>query len=175
LEEGCLVPDDGGDFIGRDADVEVVPSFEGGLGGGAEDGGGVEVEDEATQGSENGMEERGGKGLNFVEDEDAAGDPVELAAGASAVGEKGFKKLDVGGDNEGSIPIFGGEAVVLGFFGGIEFGVVFEDNISTEFAGKVGKDCAKDVGVLLDDAREWDDEDEAALPVFYGVAQGEKK
>jgi len=64
---------------------------------------------------------------------------------------------------------------VLGFLGGIEFGVVFEDNISTEFAGKVGKDCAKDVGVLLDDAREWDDERRGGAACFLWRGAGRKE
>lgn len=47
LEEIGFVPDDGEDFPGRDADLEVLPLFERWLGGGAEDGGGVKIVDEA--------------------------------------------------------------------------------------------------------------------------------
>ena len=48
--------------------------------------------------------------LRLVEDDDTARDIVELAAAGGFVCEEGFKKLDVGGDDNGFVPIFGGEA-----------------------------------------------------------------
>ena len=49
-ERGC-VPQDGGDFLGRDTDGEVFAAFEGGLGGGAEDGGGAEIMNQTAKGT----------------------------------------------------------------------------------------------------------------------------
>lgn len=124
LEESGLVLDDGGDFLRGNADFEVVACFEGWLGCGAENGGGVEVVDEAAEGAKDGMQEGGRKGLDFIENDDAAGDAMEFAAAAGAVGVERFEELNVGGDDEGRVPVLCGQAVFGGFLVRLEFGVV---------------------------------------------------
>ena len=130
--------------------------------------------DEAAQAPNDRVEQRGGERLDFVEDHDAAGGAVELAAGVGAVGEERFEEADVGSDDEGGVPVFEGEAVVLGFVLWVEFGVVFQDDVAANFLGERCKDGAEDVGVLLDDAGEGDDEDDAPVAVFQSVAQSEE-
>jgi len=99
FEEGGFVVGDAGNLFRRKADGEIVAAVEGRLGGRAKDDGAVEVVDNAAQGAKDGMEERGGKGLDFVENDNTAGNAVQLAAGAGAVGEEGFEELNVGCDN----------------------------------------------------------------------------
>ena len=65
--------------------------------------------------------------MGFIEDDDGAGDAVEFATAGGAVGVEGFEKLDVGGDDDAGIPVFGSEAVGGGFVLGVwvEIGVMF--------------------------------------------------
>jgi hypothetical protein len=175
FEEGVSLTDDLGDFGGRDTDLKLLTPFECRLGGGAEDGGGVEVVDEAAEGTEDGVEQVGRESLDFVEDDDASCDAVELSAGAGAMGEEGFEEPDVGGDDERGVPVFGAEAIRFGFAGGVEFRVVFEDNIAPEFSREGSKNLTEDVGVLLDNTCERDDEDDAPMAILQGMAEGEEE
>ena len=174
--EKCgFILDDGSDFLWRDSDVEIAPAVESGLGGSAENGGGVKVVNKATESAQDGMKERGGESLNFVENDDRAGDVVELATGTGTIRVERFEELDVGRDGEWSIPIFRGEAVLFGFVFWIELGMVFEDDFSLEFFGKAGKNGAKNIRVLCDDTGERDDEDDTVVAVFQSVAEGKEK
>lgn len=56
LKKGRFVLNDFGDFIRRNADIETVPSFQCGLSGGAQNGGGVKIMNKATESSKDGME-----------------------------------------------------------------------------------------------------------------------
>ena len=60
----------------------------------------------AGQSAQDGGKQGTWEGLDFIEDDDAAGGPVELPASAGAVCVKGFEKADVGGDDDGRIPVF---------------------------------------------------------------------
>ena len=110
------------------------------MSGGAENGGAAEVFDEASETAKDGMEKAGRERLCFIQNDDGAGYSMELAAGGCAVGKKGFKKLDVSGDNNRRVPVFTGETleVLLVVFRaglGFELRVVFENNLTTEFLG----------------------------------------
>lgn len=170
-----LVTDNRGDFFGWDANGEVGAAFERGLGGGAKDSGGVQVVDETAESTEDGMEEPGGQGLNFIEDDDTASDAMELSAGTGTIGVKRLEKLDVGGDDERSVPVFCREAVAFGLVLGVEFGVVFEDDVATKLFCERGEDITKNVGVLFDDASERNDKNDATMSIFECVAKGKKQ
>lgn len=98
---------------------------------------------------------------------------MELAAGAGAVGEEGLKESDVGGDDERGVPVFGGKTVGLGFPGGVELRVMFENDVASEFLGQKCEHFAEDVGVLFDDAGERDNENDATMVVSQGVTESE--
>jgi len=136
FEKSRFVSNDGSDFVRWDANVKSLAPFESGLGRGAKDDGGVEVVDEATEPTEDGMEQSCGQSLNFVENHNAAGDAMELAAGAGAIGEERFKELNVRRDDEGGGPVLGGEAIGFRLFFGVELGVMLEDDIATKLLGK---------------------------------------
>ncbi|OYU99105.1 MAG: hypothetical protein CFE26_26360 [Verrucomicrobiales bacterium VVV1] len=98
---------------------------------------------------------------------------MELTTSAGTVGEQGFEEADVGGDNNGGVPVFGGEAVVFSLVLRIELGVVFENDVAPEFFGELSEDGPKDVGVLFDDAGKGDNEDNAAVADLQRVADSE--
>ena len=133
LKKLVLVPDDLGDFCRRDADGKVFAAVERGLGGGAEDRRRAEVVNETAQTAENRVEQRCRQGLDFVEDDHAAGRAVELPTGAGAICEERFEKADVGGDDQRRVPVFGRQAVGFRFLGGVELGVMLEDDVAAEF------------------------------------------
>ena len=126
---------------------------------------------EFLQSAEARFEQRERERLGLVEDDDAAGEAVEFAAGGRLRGMEGFEKLDVGRDNEAGVPVFGGETRGGGEMGGvgIEIGVVLDDNIGAER----GEDFAEDGRVLLDDTGERQDVDDAFEAVADGVIEGE--
>lgn len=105
-EKRGLVLNDRGDFARRDAERKIFALFERGLGRGAEDGGDLEIVDEAAQSAKDRVEQLAGQRLHLIENDYAAGDAMELAAGAGSVRVEGFEKLDVGRDDERGVPIF---------------------------------------------------------------------
>lgn len=130
---------------------------------GDEDGGGVVVDEleVAGGGLEAEVEEVAGvvkAAGEVIEDDAGTRDAVEFAAAGSAVGVEGLEELDVGGDDDAGVPVFGGEAVSRGlvFRVGIEIRVVLENDVGTES----GERFAEDAGVLLDDGGEGDDVDD---------------
>ena len=65
---------------------------------------------------------------------------MELATGGGAVGKKRFKKLDVGSDDDGCIPVLARETmeILLVVFGAgfrLKLRVMLEDDFATEFLG----------------------------------------
>ncbi len=53
------------------------------------------------------------KGLGLVENDDAAGQIVELSATGGPIGEEGFEKLDSGGDHQWRAPVLGGQQLAV--------------------------------------------------------------
>lgn len=70
---------------------------------------------------------------------------------------EGFVELDGSGDDDGGVPIFGGETAGGAFFFWCKVAVVFKDDIFAEW----GEDILEDGGVLLDDGGKRDDVDDA--------------
>ena len=52
-----------------------------------------------------GLEQRQRQGLSLIQDDDAVGQMMQLAAARGAVGEQAFEQLHVGGENNGRRPI----------------------------------------------------------------------
>jgi hypothetical protein len=139
----------------------------------------AEVFDEAIEATEDGMKKSGRESLDFIVDDDRTGDAVEFSAGRGAVGVKRFKELDIGGDDDGCVPVFAGKTVEVllvvfraGF--GLELRVVLENNFAPDFFGENGKRGAENIGVLADDRGERNDIDDAAMALKMGVAECEK-
>lgn len=172
LERGVEGFGVGDDFNGRvEADFEVLVFVNGRLGGGAEYDGCSVVGVEFLEAAEAGGEEFDWQGLGFVEDDYRAGDAVKFAAAGCAVGVKGFEELDVSGDDDACVPIFGGKPIGCGFVLriGVEVRMMLEHYVGTE-----GGECfAENGGVLLDDGGERDDVDDAAEIVDACVLEGE--
>ena len=105
VEAGAVGDDLGG---GDKADFEVGTPFERGLGGGAEHDAGAVVGGEFLDGAQAGREEFEWERLGLVEDDDRAGDAVEFATARGAVGVERLEELDVGGDDQAGVPVFGG-------------------------------------------------------------------
>ena len=79
------------------------------LGGGAKDRRAAVVLHQFLHGQQGGLQVLARQVLGFVKDDHAAGDVVQFAGGALFVGEERFKKLDVGRDHDGHIPVLGGQ------------------------------------------------------------------
>ena len=108
LEKCGFVVDDWGYFLRWNADSESVSLIEGGLGGGAEDGGATEIFDETSETAEDGVKETGWEGLRFIKNDNGASDAMELAARGGSIGIKGLEELDVGGDDDRCVPVLAG-------------------------------------------------------------------
>lgn len=107
----------------------------------------------------------------FIEDNDAAGDVVELAAGGGAAGEERLKELNVGGNDKGGVPVFSGEAGPGGYsfrIVRIEVTMMFKYGVSAE-------SLAEDISVLLDNGGVGDDVDDALQVVVEGMGEGERE
>ena len=150
----------------------VKQFFQGGLGGGAEDSGGAVPLHQAADGPQAGEEIGEGEHLGFVKDEDAFRQTVVFPAPGGAVGEEGFKKLDVGGDDDGGVPVFRRKPqpllclVIVGALVQICRGVVLQNVFCPQ-------DFSEGICRLLDDAGVGDDIDHPPLSVGRGVLQGE--
>ena len=116
--------------LGEVAGLVGRETAEGGLGCGAENNCAVGGCGELFEKIEAGGEMVGGEGLGFIENDDGAGKVVELAAARGFLMGEGFKELNVGGDNEGSVPVFREKFMdgdIFGVFGfrWVEIGVMF--------------------------------------------------
>ena len=83
--------------------------LKGRLGGRAEDGRGVVMLDELGDGTDAGGKVVTREGLRLVEDDDAVGDVVELAAAAAAVGVERLEELHRRRHHDGGVPVFAGQ------------------------------------------------------------------
>ena len=79
-----------------------------GLGGGTEDGGSAVMLNQLGDGVDAGPQAGEGEQLGLVEENDASGQVVELAALGGAVGIEGFKELHRRGHHHGHVPVLRG-------------------------------------------------------------------
>lgn len=94
-----------------------------------------------------------------------ARDIVELAAAGGFVCEEGFKKLDVGGDDNGFVPIFGGEAARVDSVVAI---IVLKIVLMLQHV-PIAQNRAEFLCRLLDDRGVGDHINHAALLIVLGV------
>ena len=146
--------------------------LKGGLGGRAEDGRGVVMLDELGDGTDAGGKVVAREGLRLVEDDDAVGDVVELAAAAAAVGVERLEELHRRRHHDGGVPVFAGQHLAV--LGG---GQVVLLNSLVLGVGEVGQNifCAQqareDGGGLVDDGHIRDDVDDPLHLLGGGVLQ----
>ena len=116
-----------------------------------------------------------GQGLRFIENHDAVGNVVQLAAAGRPVAVEGLKKLHRCGDDHRRIPILcrkgfavkrGIDRIVAGRI--VRAGVVFKDIF-------VPQDAPKGFGGLVDDGRVGDHIDDPGQVVSYGVGKGKSQ
>lgn len=124
------------------------------MSGGAKEDGTAVGADEFAEGFDAGAEKIGREHLGFIENNDAARDVMEFATGGGTRGEKGLEELNVGGDDERGVPIFGGEVGPGVFPLRIDVTMMLEHGASA-------KSLAEDISVLLDDGGVGDDVDDA--------------
>ena len=146
--------------------------LKGGLGGRAEDGRGVVMLDELGDGTDAGGKVVAREGLRLVEDDDAVGDVVELAAAAAAVSVERLEELHRRRHHDGGVPVFAGQHLAV--LGG---GQVVLLNSLVLGVGEVGQNifCAQqareDGGGLVDDGHIRDDVDDPLHLLGGGVLQ----
>ena len=146
--------------------------LKGRLGGRAEDGRGVVMLDELGDGTDAGGKVVAREGLRLVEDDDAVGDVVELAAAAAAVGVERLEELHRRRHHDGGVPVFAGQHLAV--LGG---GQVVLLNSLVLGVGEVGQNifCAQqareDGGGLVDDGHIRDDIDDPLHLLGGGVLQ----
>ena len=87
--------------------------LKGRLGGRAEDSRGVVMLDELGNGADAGGKVVAREGLRLVEDDDAVGDVVELAAAAAAVGVERLEELHRRRHHDGGVPVFTGQHLAV--------------------------------------------------------------
>ena len=87
--------------------------LKGRLGGRAEDSRGVVMLDELGDGTDAGGKVVAREGLRLVEDDDAVGDVVELAAAAAAVGVERLEELHRRRHHDGGVPVFAGQHLTV--------------------------------------------------------------
>ena len=124
-------------------------------------------------------EQRTRQGLRLVEDDDAAGDVVQLAAARGARGEQAFEELHVGGDDDGRGPVLHGELELVPV-GLRAVRIAWSQLASLVLDGRmmfehdvVAEHFAKDRGGLVDDRGEGDGVDDPLVPVRLGVIESE--
>ena len=146
--------------------------LKGRLGGRAEDGRGVVMLDELGDGTDAGGKVVAREGLRLVEDDDAVGDVVELAAAAAAVGVERLEELHRRRHHNGGVPVFAGQHLAV--LGG---GQVVLLNSLVLGVGEVGQNifCAQqareDGGGLIDDGHIRNDVDDPLHLLGGGVLQ----
>ena len=146
--------------------------LKGRLGGRAEDGRGVVMLDELGDGTDAGGKVVAREGLRLVEDDDAVGDVVELAAAAAAVGVERLEELHRSRHHDGGVPVFAGQHLAV--LGG---GQVVLLNSLVLGVGEVGQNifCAQqareDGGGLVDDGHIRNDVDDPLHLLGGGVLQ----
>ena len=146
--------------------------LKGRLGGRAEDGRGVVMLDELGDDADAGGKVVAREGLRLVEDDDAVGDVVELAAAAAAVGVERLEELHPRRHHDGGVPVFAGQHLAV--LGG---GQVVLLNSLVLGVGEVGQNifCAQqareDGGGLIDDGHIRDDVDDPLHLLGGGVLQ----
>ena len=155
-----------------------VARIERGLGGGAEDDRAAVVAREFVERLRARREQRARQGLRFVEDDDAAGDIVQLAAARGARGEQALEELHIGGDDDRRGPVLHGELELV-LVGHRAVGVprvrpplVLDGRMMLQH-DLVAQHAAEDRGGLVDDGGERDGVDDPLVAVRLGVVKGE--
>gem|GEM_PF-4366623 len=106
--------------------------------------------------------------MSLVEYNDASGDVVKLAATRGFIAEKGFEKLDIGGDHHRHIPVLSSKATrkvvdtVLRFVTLFVIAVMLQDMFRPQ-------NILKNFGVLLDDRGEGNRIDYPAQAEIFSV------
>ena len=90
------------------------------MGGGTEDKAHTVMSGQLLEDIENRYKEADPKCLDLVEDDNATGDVVELAASRAPVGEEALDKLDAGRHDHRRVPVFGSKAISEVFLRGIK-------------------------------------------------------
>ena len=149
--------------------------LQGRLRGGAEHSGDAVGLHQLPDGFHTGQQRVDGQGLRFIENHNAVGNVVQLAAAGRPVAVEGLKKLHRCGDDHGRIPILcckgfavkcGIDRIVAGRV--VRAGVVFKDIF-------VPQDAPKGFGGLVDDGRVGDHIDDPGQVVSYGVGEGKSQ
>ncbi len=98
---------------------DFAGSKEGGLGRSAKERGSAVAGHEFTQHMTDGYEQMNRERLHLIENNNAPGNPMKFAATRRPVCEKAFKELNTRGDDDGSIPVFAGQAIQTCFMIGV--------------------------------------------------------
>ncbi len=149
------------------AGVEVLAGAQGGLGGGGQHHGHAVMLRQQVEHVEDGLQEFRRQQLSLVEDDHRVDQVVQFAAARSACGKQRFEELHIGGDDDGRVPVFTGQAAGAVFAAGLGFGV------AVMLDDRVTEDGAEDVSRLLDDAGVGNDVDDAAFAMHAGVFERE--
>ena len=119
---------------------------------------------------QDGRQQARGQGLNFIQDDNALGQVMELAAGCRPVSKETFKKLDRGSNYNGRIPVLRCQPgpllldeVIFIFTRG--YGTVMLQDVL------IAKYPPVNLGCLVDDAGIRDGDDNSVL-LDTGVSQG---
>src|ERR1700728_3814935 len=126
-----------------------------------------------------GREQGTRQGLRLIEDDDAVGDVVQLAAARGAGGEQAFEQLHVGGDDDGRGPILHCKFELVS----VGFGAVCNTRIDRTMLVLdrrlmlehkiVAKHAAEDRGRLVDYSGKWDGVDNPFVPMHLRVVESE--
>ncbi|HEY3204533.1 MAG TPA: hypothetical protein VGL03_12845 [Thermoanaerobaculia bacterium] len=102
--------------------------------------------------------------MDLVENENAPGQPVDLAAAACSAGKETFEELHRSRHNDGSVPVLRREIVHVRLPLRVDVGMMLDDFVPSQ-------DIAKHAGVLFNDRGERDHDDDPAKPVRYGMVE----
>ena len=153
------------------AGIEIVGASQSWLGGGTQHHGHAVVFDQQFERAQNGVQERGGQLLGFVQHDDAARQVVQFAAAGCFGRKQRLEQLHVGGDHQRCVPVLAGQAAAGSFSraGRIGLAVVLDQHLIAQR----GKHAPEHVGGLLNDAGVGNGVNDAALAVFLRVLQRE--
>ena len=108
--------------------------------------------------------------LRLIKNHNAVGDVVKLAALGRTVGIQGLKELHGGGDNDGGIPVFGGQPLKVIVAAGFVVIVVGNAAVMLHNVG-ISQYVSEYLGILLDDGGIGNDVNHTLHAVFNGVLQ----
>lgn len=115
------------------------------------------------------------QGLCFVQNHDAAGDVVQLAATGRAIGEQALEELHCGSDDDRRVPVLHGQFALVD--GLRRLGRIVEEGavvLQHDVVALLYAQCLPEyLHGLFDDAGERNHVDHPAQPMCHGMVQGE--